>query len=358
MPSILFVCLHRPDRSPSQRFRFEQYLTYLEANGFDCRISYLLGPKYDKVFYSNGNYFQKAVILITSLFKRTKEILFKQADIVFVQRESIMLGTAFFEKMYARKSKLIFDFDDSIWINTVSEGNKSLAFLKNSDKIKEIIKIADLVIVGNNYLANYALRFNSNVFIFPTTINTDIHKHVPIIKSDRICIGWTGSFSTIQYFKLLENVLILIKEKYNEKVYFKVIGDKHYHNELLGIKGVAWKAENEIIELNEIDIGIMPLVDDEWAMGKCALKCLQYMSLGIPSVISPVGVNKDIIQDGSNGFLANSDEEWVEKLSILIENPELRKTIGQKGLETVETKYSVKANQEKYLGYFTSLLQP
>jgi hypothetical protein len=120
MKKVLFVCLHRPDRSPSQRFRFEQYLGYLKKNGFDYKFSWLLDESDDKVFYSPGKFFKKGLIVLKSIWKRISETArASDYDIVFVQREALMLGTAFFEKRFAQKTKLIFDFDDSIWLQNV-----------------------------------------------------------------------------------------------------------------------------------------------------------------------------------------------------------------------------------------------
>jgi glycosyltransferase involved in cell wall biosynthesis len=123
------------------------------------------------------------------------------------------------------------------------------------------------------------------------------------------------------------------------------------------VKGQPWKKATEVTDLEEIDIGIMPLPDDEWAKGKCGLKGLQYMAFAIPAIMSPVGVNTEIIQDGVNGFLADSEDEWFEKLSILIESFELRKKMGEEGRKTVVGKYSVKANQQLYLKYFSDLIK-
>jgi glycosyltransferase involved in cell wall biosynthesis len=358
MPRILFVCLHRPDRSPSQRFRFEQYLGYLKENNFDYTFSFLLNEKDDKAFYAKGKYLAKGRILLKSILRRWKEIQkAKSYDIVFVQRECFMLGTAFFEKGFAKKTKLVFDFDDSIWLQNVSEGNKTLAFLKNADKTKEIIKSAHLVVAGNKYLADYALQFNSNTVIVPTTIDTDIYRPVEKKSSYPVCIGWSGSFTTIQHFKFREDALKKIKEKYKDRVVFKVIGDGSYYNKDLDVKGQPWKKATEVSDLEEIDIGIMPLPDDEWANGKCGLKGLQYMAFAIPTIMSPVGVNTEIIQDGVNGFLADSEDEWFEKLSLLIESFELRKKIGEEGRKTVVEKYSVEANQHLYLKYFSGLIK-
>ncbi len=358
MSRILFVCLHRPDRSPSQRFRFEQYLPYLNESGFECKFSFLLDQEKDKVFYSRGKYLSKAGILVNAILKRWQEVRTATAyDIVFVQRECFMLGTSFFEKRFAKKTKLVFDFDDSIWLQNVSEGNKALGFLKNADKTKEIIKAAKLVIAGNQYLADYARQFNLRTVIIPTTIDTDLY--VPRAKhpAQAVSIGWSGSFSTIQHFEFRINALKRITEKFGDRVTFKVIGDGRYYNEDLKVKGLPWKKETEITDLQEMDIGIMPLPNDEWAKGKCGLKGLQYMSLGIATVMSPVGVNTEIIKDNFNGFLADSEDEWFEKLSHLVESFELRKRLGEEGRRTVEEKYSVKSNRQLYLDNLRSLLQ-
>ena len=193
--------------------------------------------------------------------------------------------------------------------------------------------------------------------MIPTTIDTDYHKKSFLKKESRICIGWTGSHTTIKHFEYALSFLKKLKDKYDDKIFFKVIGDETYHNAELGINGIAWNKENEIKELSSFDIGIMPLPDDEWAKGKCGLKGLQYMALEIPCVMSPVGVNCEIISDGINGFLAGKEEEWVEKISLLIDNPELRKKIGAEARKTVEEKYSVNSQKEKYLCLMKELLK-
>lgn len=359
MPSVLFLTLHRPNRSPSQRFRFEQYLSFLEASDFNCSWSYLLDEEADKYFYQKGNYFRKFKILANSFFKRISEITSsKHFDIVFIQRECFMLGTTFFENQFSKKSKIIFDFDDSIWLQNVSNANKTLAFLKNANKTASIIQISDMVFVGNQYLANYATQFNSNVRIVPTTINTNEYQRKIVEKpNDAVCIGWSGSITTIQHFEQAIPALEIIKEKYKKKVYFQVIGDNQYRNINLGIKGISWNKKTELEDLSQIDIGLMPLPDDEWAKGKCGLKGLQYMALEIATIMSPVGVNTEIIQHGNNGFLATTRQEWVDCISNLIENKELRKQVGVKGRQTVLAKYSVETNKSLYLNYFKEILK-
>ncbi len=354
---ILFVCLHMPGQVPGQRFRFEQYLDFLHENGIETTYSNLLETRDYKYFYTKGHYLRKLGIVIRGFLKRYRELKkVKSYDIIFIQREAIMLGTWFFERNYARKSKIIYDYDDAIWLDLISGPNRIFRFLKNPDKTKRIIGISSLVFAGNQYLAEYAKQFNPRVVIVPTTIDTNEYQPAYTANKERVCIGWSGSFSTIMHFETCLEALRIIKDKFSSRVFFKVIGDDKYSNVELGIKGLAWKKDTEVQDLQGIDIGIMPLPDDEWAKGKCGLKGLQYMALSIPAVMSPVGVNKEIIQDGENGFLATTTLEWVDKLTHLIESPQLRERVGAKGRETVLDSYSVNANKHLYLKYFKELL--
>ncbi len=358
MKKVLILCVHRPNRSPSQRFRFEQYIRFLEEHGYSFRFSYLLNEKQDRSYYHAGSYLRKLQIVISASAKRIRETLnAHKYDLVFVQREAFMLGTPFFEQAIGARVPMVFDFDDSIWLQNVSEGNKKLAFLKNAAKTSKIIQKASLVLAGNQYLADYAKKYNQEVVIVPTTIDTQSYQCNSAQLNDKrpICIGWSGSFTTIEHFETALPVLKKIKEKYKDGVRFMILGDGNYYCKELDTQGLAWKAQTEVEDLCKMDIGIMPLPDTEWAKGKCGLKGLQYMALGIPSLMSPVGVNIDIIQNTKNGFLPSSEEEWVLYLSQLIENPGLRQKIGEAGRETVVEKYSVKAWQAKYLDYFNQL---
>jgi glycosyltransferase involved in cell wall biosynthesis len=356
MQKILFLTVHRPDRSPSQRFRFEQYIPFLRQSGFECIHSFLLDEKGDKIFYSRGEIFGKLGIVIRSFFKLWRlSSHANEYDFIFIQRETFMLGTSFFEKRLAKsKAKIIFDFDDSIWLLDVSNANKAFAWLKNPDKTSEIIKLSDVVVGGNPYLCDYARKFNKNVKLIPTTVDTVEHINKGNTNTS-VCIGWSGSLTTIKHFEHAVPILKKLKDKYGDKISIKVMGDPDYQNKELNVISLKWKKETEVKELSGFDIGIMPLPDDKWANGKCGLKGLQYMSLEIPTIMSPVGVNSEIIQDGINGFLASTEEEWINKLSQLIESKELRERIGKAGRRTVEEKYSIESQKYNYLQIFKEL---
>jgi glycosyltransferase involved in cell wall biosynthesis len=356
MPEVLILCAHRPNRSPSQRYRFEQYLPFLEEHGFHFTWSFLLNEKQDFTFYSHGKFLRKVFILAGSLLKRIGDTFrFKKYDIVFIQREASFLGTAFFEKRaYASGAAVIYDFDDSIWLADTSPGNKKWERVKRPEKFFEIVRNAHLVIAGNRYLAEKVKPLNKNVVVIPTTINTLVHIPKPELRhTNTVIIGWSGSVSTVKHFEMLVPVLARIKNKYGDQVRFRLLGDKNYKHAALGIEGTEWHAATEVDELNSFDIGLMPLPDDEWANGKCGLKALSYMACGVPPVLSAVGVNREIISvDPPNGFLAVNNEEWFKTLCLLIEDNVLRSNAGYRARETVIEKYSVEANKEKYLQVF------
>lgn len=357
----MFVASHRPNRAPAQRFRFEQFIDFLEKNGFHSVHSHFISDYDDKYLYRKGAYFQKFRILIKAILVRLKDISrANEFDIIFIQREAFLLGSTYFERRFSKsKAKLVYDFDDSIWLNDTSNANKKLRWLKYPGKIDTIISISDMIFAGNKYLANYASYYNSNVKVVPTTIDTDWHKRKIYRTPDDtpVCIGWTGSITTIKHFEFAVPVLLKLKEKYGNKISFKVIGDANYKNEEMGITGIPWNKDTEIEELSTLDIGIMPLPNDEWSKGKCGLKGLQYMALEIPAIMSPVGVNSEIITDGINGFLAKNDQDWFEKLSLLIDNFELRQTIGKEARKTIIDKYSKDSEKGNYIKYFNELLQ-
>jgi glycosyltransferase involved in cell wall biosynthesis len=357
LKTIHFLVHHRPGRSPGQRFRFEQYLPFLKEAGFDYRISNLLNTKQDHLFYSHGNYLKKAGLVMQSFLKRWKDVQkTKPGDIVFIYREAFMLGNTLFERKIHKKGiPIIFDFDDAIWLMEVSEGNKKVSFLKNPDKTKAIIRFSSLVITGNDYLRDYALQFNPNTIKIPTTIDTAYHKPMEKQAKNTVCIGWTGTESTVKHFETIIPILMKLKEKYKDRISFKLITNKPVSFPALGLTATIWNREEEIKQLNEIDIGIMPLPDDEWSRGKCGFKGLQYMAMEIPAVMSPVGVNREIITNGENGFLCADEQQWIDKLSALIDDPALRQQLGKEGRKTVKDKYSVQSQKDKYIKAFRSV---
>ena len=358
MPKILFVASHRPGRSPNQRFRFEQYLPYLEANGFRCEVSYLVQESDDKFLYKPGHFIDKLRFVRRAVAKRRRDVArMDEFGIVFICREALMTRSTHFERAFRKGGvRIVYDFDDSIWLSNVSDANRRWGWVKDAGKTSKLIGLADMVFAGNDYLADYARGFSSNIRVVPTTIDTEEYTPGPRRASDPVCIGWSGSITTIQHFQYAIPALRAIKERFGDRVQFSVVGDGNLHLPELGIKGLPWRKSSELDDLRAMDIGIMPLPDDEWARGKCGLKGLQYMSLGIPTIMSPVGVNSTIITDGENGYLAAATEEWVEKIARLVEDADLRARLGDAGRRTVVDHWSLLAWRERYVGSLNELI--
>lgn len=360
--SILFIVQHRFNRSGGQRFRCEQYLPFLQQAGFEWEYSPLLiNEQEDLDFYRQGNYIKKLLLLMKGLFRRTRDVLrASRYDIVFVYREAFMTGTTIFERLLKRSgAKLVFDFDDAIWNFDVSDGNKNLGWLKRPAKVNELIGMADLVLAGSAPLALHARRYSANVEVVPSVL--DLTKY----RIDTVCnrngfpvtIGWCGSVTTIKHFTTIIPVLLVLKNRYGDRIKFSLYGVNGYTCSALGIRSIPFHPDTEVAEIAAFDIGIMPLPDNEWTRGKCGMKGLQYMSLGIPAVMQAVGANLDIICNGENGYLAGSETEWFNKLSALIESATLREKLGLAGRKTIEEFYSVDAQAKLYVNRLLTLCQ-
>lgn len=363
MPRVLFIASHRPERSPGQRFRFEQYLSALERDGWSYDHSHLVTAEDDRILYSKGNYFEKARFVRRCHQLRQRDVeRMNDYDVIFLYREALMTRSIRYELKFRRsRAKLIFDFDDSVWLPNVSDANRRWGWLKDASKTSKLIGLSDKVFAGNAYLAEYAERYNPRTVVIPTTIDTDEYQpkwNAPVTRVDdgRVVIGWSGSITTIQHFKYAIPALTILKEKYGDRIAIRVIGDGSYAEPALGVQGLPWRKETELDDLRTMDIGIMPLPDDEWARGKCGLKGLQYMALGIPTLMSPVGVNSTIIRDGEDGQLATTTEDWVGKISRLIEDADLRQRMGRAARRTVEERYSLRAWQERYMQHYNELI--
>ena len=183
----------------------------------------------------------------------------------------------YFEKRWAKSGiPIVFDFDDAIWKNDTSEANRLFAWLKKPEKIQCTIAASACVWAGNDLLKSYALQFNPNVIRIPITIDTERYRSVTKVQiEDVLTIGWSGSITTIKHFNSGIPALLAIKENYRDKARFVVIGDPFYRHPALAIIGQAWNAETEPEDLSGMDIGIMPLPNDECTRGKCGLKGLQ-----------------------------------------------------------------------------------
>jgi glycosyltransferase involved in cell wall biosynthesis len=342
------------DTSPGQRFRIEQWEPILRRSGVEIAYVPFETEELRAILYRPGRTLAKVSAVTREMNRRRIELgSINGFDLVYLFREAALMGPPWFERKISRSgTPVVFDFDDAIFVSYKSPSNGYLSYLKFPGKTSEICRLSTHVMAGNQYLADYARSVNPNVTIVPTSIDTDKYRvKEPRTETGRtVTIGWSGSFSTIQHLDTLRDVLKELST--TENFILRVIGTSEYEIDGVDVEPISWNAESEVNDLSGIDIGIMPLPDDNWSKGKCGLKALQYMALGIPTVCSPVGVNSTIIKDGVNGFLAESPDEWLRILKFLIHDPALRQSIGTAGRQRVEEEFSAEVTAPKVLDIF------
>ncbi|MBL0742443.1 glycosyltransferase family 4 protein [Chryseolinea sp. Jin1] len=354
---ILFLIPYPLGESPSQRFRFEQYFDAIRARGATFETQSFWDLETWKILYKPGSGLQKSIGLLRGYGRRLKMIfLASNYDHIFIHRECAPLGPPIFEWLLAKvlHKKIIYDFDDSIWLPDAPSGGL-VNLLKWHRKVKAICRWSHTVSCGNAYLADYARQFNNRVVVNPTTIDTEALHNPVLYKTlphpEEVVIGWTGTHSTLKYLDPLLPVLQTVEQKYGSRIRFLVIANKPPTLPLQRLQFVPWQKETEIEDLLRLDIGIMPLTDDLWAKGKCGFKALQYMALGIPAVVSPVGVNAEMV-DASVGYTAATATEWEKALEALLDDDTLRHRLGKKGRQKVVDQYSVSSNTSTFLSLF------
>lgn len=344
---ILFLTIY-PESFPSTRFRICQYFPYLEKEKIRFKFSPSLPWKLFNSLYGKKGKLRKGVFIILVILKRIIDFIsLPFFHVVVIQKGIMPFSLRWLEKVIRILSRrIIFDIDDAVYLNPDTSLPKFLSFFEDRKQVEKIMKLSDMVVVGNNNLEKYARKFNKKVVVLPTPVDTQIFKpSQQILEKDKITVGWIGSKSTNKYV----NFLIPVLNKLNERINLEFLLCSNSIDDILidklniKVNFLPWSFENEKTFFQKIDIGVMPLPDNEWERCKCGLKLLQYMASGIPSVASPVGINKEIIKDGENGFLAKDEKEWIDKLFKVCMSDEIRKKFAKNGRKTVEEKYSVNA---------------
>lgn len=352
MTRILFPCIQPVDRSPGQRYRFEQYAPYLHAQGFEIEYAPALRDRDLEIFYGSSTR-AKAVMALQAIARRAWSVRprsrSRRADVVFVQREAFFLFGAWSEYLAGLQAPMVFDFDDAIWMPSISEANQRLAFLKNLDKTRTLVERSAVVLAGNEYLAAWARQHSDAVQVVPTCVDTETYRPPDTRADGPVQIGWCGSPGTVSHLRPILPVLERVKQRYGSKVRIRVMGDPSFRSAGLGLVGERWSSEAELAFLRSTDIGMMPLPDEEWCKGKCGLKGLTSMSCGAATIMSPVGVNREIIESGSNGYFASTEDEWFDVLCALVADSDLRRRIAANGRRTIQERYSISRWREPFV---------
>jgi glycosyltransferase involved in cell wall biosynthesis len=326
------------------RFRIEQWARHLNGSGFAFRFEPFTDESLHRTLYQPGQILRKSALTVAAVLRRFRVLAWaRDYDAVFLHREAALIGPAIIERLLgARPVPLIYDFDDPIWLPYRSPRNPLFGALKFHRKTAAICRLARSVVVGNRLLAGYASRFSKNVHIVPSTVDL---ARCPRTRrpagNPLVTLGWTGSHSTLPFFEQVLDILRILASRRR----FRVVVISHtdsYRAPSLPVEVVSrkWRAEAETADLLDIDIGLAPFPDSGWTPWRCHGKVLQYMAAGIPTVASNVGILPDYIEDGVNGYLPNSPEEWVDRLERLIDNSGLRDKLGVEARNRLERRYS------------------
>jgi len=337
---ILFL-ISAPKISASSRYRVYNYIKYFRRDGHICHVASGSWNWLFKKHSYNDNLFASLIYYFIQFTARFL-ILFKVRfyDVVVIQRELFFYLPPIFEKAIKKiNAKIIFDIDDAMFFADQVSYGKFYKYL-DLEKAYKIASLSRHVIVGNSYLKKKILPFNSNISIIPTPVDTD--RLIPFQKTSNhnsmVVIGWIGNRGNLKNLQMVGNILQDLAKKYNFTL--NIVSSDKFYLDGVKVQNIQWAIDTEIKSLHNFDIGIMPLEDNEYNRGKCGFKALQYMAVGLPVVCSPIGINKDIIEDGVNGFWAVTPDEWIKNLAKLIENPTLRQKLGRHGRYLVERKYS------------------
>lgn len=340
-----------PVESAATRCRMIQFIEPLAERKINLTVSPFLDSRKFADFYAQGNILRKALGICQPVFQRlAQSFSIRKFDLLFVQREAMFFGPAFFENLYQKIGNvpLVLDLDDATYVGYQSPTYGKLgSFLKFFGKTDNLIRRAGAVTCGNHFIAEYVREKGTEAVIIPTVVDTEIF--CPVEKTNKIpVIGWIGTHSTFPFVESIFPVLQRLAKKH--EFVLKIVGAGREKVEIEGVKieNLKWNLEREVSDFQTLDIGLYPVktsasASSEWISGKSGFKAIQYMAVGVPFVMSPVGVCAEIGEQNATHFNAAVDEEWYNSLDKLLSDAKLRERMGTNGRRHSLAHYTVPA---------------
>jgi glycosyltransferase involved in cell wall biosynthesis len=353
---ILIICPYPVGEAAGQRLKYEQYIDGWEERGYEVKISPFMSKSLWNVVYLQGNFLRKFIGILRGYLFRVRDLLIvHNFDIVYIFQWTTPFGTAFYDFIVRKLAKrMIFDLEDFVFFSKKGSSqeirNNILKHIRSTNKTEYLIKHADHVITSSPFLNDFCLKKNVHDAATFISSSVDIKRFIPsnnYTNEKRITIGWTGTFSSKPYLDLIQNVFVRLADICDFKL--RIIANFDYNIRGVDCEVIQWTKLKEVEDLQGIDVGVYPLEDSQWVLGKSGLKAIQYMAFGIPTIATDVGTTSQIIKHRENGWLVKTEEEWLEGLQVLIENQELRRKLGTKARETIVNRYSTDVIKEQYL---------
>lgn len=324
----------------SSRLRSMQYLPWLQQAGIQVTVQPLLSDALLQERYRRGRYGGLNVLQVYA--HRCRALLQRKwFDVVWIEKEALPWWPLWLERALLRGIPYVLDYDDAIFHHYDLHANLWVRRLFGR-RLDGLMAHATLVVGGNDYLAKRARDAGASwVEVLPTVIDLDRYPHRPQMPvAERLPrIVWIGSPSTARYLELLREPLQALAER--QPFVLRVIGGGEVNLPGVQVENVPWSEASEVERILDCDVGVMPLLDSLWEQGKCGYKLIQYMACGLPVVASPVGVNREIVEHGRNGFLARTPQEWEQALQALLLDTGLRQRMGHMGRNKVEANYAL-----------------
>ena len=360
---MLVICPYPIGVAAGQRLKFEQYYDDWRAAGWEVVPSTFMDQKLWHVAFEPGHFAAKAIGVAKGMLRRARDLFrVPSFDLVYCFMYVTPVGTSLPERMVRRFArKLVFDVEDNVMLGfgraANDHPNPLLRFLRGAGKYLYLIREADHVVTSSPSLNDLCLSFNRRRACTYISSSIDSDRFVPANRysnDGRVTIGWTGTFSSRPYLDLLRPVFQQLAKERDFRL--RVIGNFDYELPGVDLKVIRWTADQEVEQLQGIDIGVYPLPFDDWVGGKSGLKAIQYMMVGLPCVATNVGTTPLIIRHGDNGLLVRTEDEWLEALRRLLDDPGLRRKLGEQARRNAVAKYSVKAIAADYRRVLASVM--
>ena len=346
---VLAIVPYPIDYCAGQRFRIELWAKHLAERGIEVEFLPFADRDLTDVLYQSNQKIKKGSLLISRFFKQLVEVLkINKPDLIFIYREAALIGPPIIERLVRRwKIPIVYDIDEPLFVPYVSPTNGSFSKLRFFSKVDELFKMSDSVFTVNEAIGNYAKKFNDDVEIVPMTIDINRYKPSEQPKTNgKPKIAWVGTWSNQPNVELAIPSMRELRREHDFT--FRIVADAAMSFDGLDVDFVPWAYDIEVPNLQASDIGVVPVKASDWSPWKFFFKTVQFMGLGLPVVASATGSNLEIIQDGVNGFLAETEKDWYEKLKLLIENPELRRRLGSAARKTAVERFDIE-NQYDFL---------